>query len=128
MPKSASDRPTSQESTKERSTQQKAAGDRSTPRKSGSGRLVGGHRTNANVFPLVSATNEALDGGATGDGPADDDECISAAWAINALRDIAKGDERYGDGKAAPGLRAEADRIEEDASDRGCFFIDEPID
>jgi len=109
--------------------QPKSTSDRKTPRKSASGRVVGERRlTNANVFPLVTSSNEALDGGATGDGDADDAECISAAQAINVLRDLAKGDELYGNGMAAPGLRAKAAQIEDEASDRGCFFIDEPGD
>jgi hypothetical protein len=85
-------------------------------------------RTNANVFPLVTGMNQAVDGGATGDGDADDADCISAAQAINVLRDLALGDELYGDGKHASGLRAKAAQIEEEASDSGCFFVDEPWD
>jgi hypothetical protein len=43
--------------------------------------MVGNRRrTNGNVFPLVTSSNEAMDGGATGDG--DDAECISAAQAM----------------------------------------------
>lgn len=98
-------------------------------RKSASGRIVGDRRrANPEFLPLVCGSNEALDGGATGDGEADDAECEQVAGQLNVLNDLAKGCERYGDPINATRFRLQAIAMKDDAMDRGCFFIDEPID
>ena len=77
---------------------------------------------------MVCGSNEALDGGATGDGEADDAECEQWAGQINVLNDLAKGCERYGDPINATRFRLQAIAMTDEAENRGCFFIDEPID
>jgi hypothetical protein len=76
----------------------------------------------------IGSVNVAEDGGATADGPADDEEGESYAHEINVHLDLADGSLNTGN---LPGYIAElaaAVRAENEGSDRGCFFIDEPAD
>lgn len=76
--------------------------------------------------PLAAKTVSVaqMQGGATGDGPADDNECEEAAGLIDTFNALAEGDEKYGDGSRAAGYRQRAAEEEDAEMDHGCFFID----
>jgi hypothetical protein len=98
------------------------------------GKSVGGQRagrplpTNPQPIAPVGGANVAKDGGSTGDGPADDEECEQWAHQINSNLDLAEGSLESGKlGDYMTSLAA-AVKAEDEGSSRGCFFIDEDAD
>jgi hypothetical protein len=84
--------------------------------------------TDSQPIAPAGSPNVAKDGAATGDGPADDEECESYGYQINTDLDLAEGSLDMGDVAGyITNLRA-AIEAEDEGSDRGCFFIDEPAD
>jgi hypothetical protein len=84
--------------------------------------------TNPRPVVPVGDVNVAKDGGSTGDGPADDEECEGYARVINMHLDLAEGSLDTGNVAGYITERAAATAAEEEGSDRGCFFIDEEAD
>jgi hypothetical protein len=76
----------------------------------------------------VEGPNVAKEGAATGDGPADDEECEDWGHKINVHIDLAEGARQSGDVWGYVTNLAAASAAEDAGSDRGCFFIDEPAD
>jgi hypothetical protein len=85
------------------------------------------HTSTPPIAP-VGGVNVAKDGGATGDGPADDEECEQWAHQINTHLDLAEGSLQSGKLGDYMTELAAAVTAEDEGSDRGCFFIDEDAD
>ena len=75
--------------------------------------------------PLPTDLNSAMEGGATGDGPADDDECERYASAINeAIGELQEDLDNVADLPTIAADQDQIDTLKNDGMDRGCFFID----
>lgn len=72
--------------------------------------------------PPSAPVNTRVEGGATGDGPADDARCEEFARAINQQFDYMEEAERQGDGDVAENHFNEGHWYKEEGMKEGCFF------
>ena len=84
--------------------------------------------TDSTAGTVRTAQARGYEGGATGDGPADDAECEGYARRLNVLVSQAAFWYRHNSPNTGDALVQGAEAVEDEATDRGCFIMnDAPV-